>query len=638
MLPSLPESLAETPAKATVPLPVFDFREGMKNSWKLREAPRLSLDSRLRPREIRTTPAATYSPNHSDADSDKNRRSPSVVARLMGLDALPDAGTAVEPPKPMELRRSSSESRVSRDMHRFVDGSFLQKPPPPSDFAGDEIYKFRSLNFLSESKQAPPPTKQIQSQSQSICFQRRSYFNAQEFFPEPNRTGSRSLYGEIEKRLRMRGIDEPEKDLETLKQILEALQLKGLLHSNGKGSSYQQIEHQRRNLVSDRPIAVMKPGPRPVRRSDSEPPIPAAGRRNLVVERRVRSRSSSSSDPNPNPNPRSRPVNGEMNGRISPVHNSPRSSPRILTPDPVAARSPRNRRMVKERVCSPAEDDIATTISESSVSSSSHFDLERSRTENRAGRSLLERCDKLLNSIAAFTSAEQLTASDQQPSPVSVLDSSYLGEESSPSPVKKRSIEFKELEDEDMVPASPTSGFRPEYVPESMYSDFAYVSNVLLAYDRHRELSSGVYHFLEKHRGTADPSRESMLHRRLMFDTVSEILERKMHVSPWESFSRRRPASEGAQLIREVWAELRRSGEGVAAAEDINAAACRAIRKDMACGDHGWGDASAEMSDAVLHIERLVFKDLIGEMIRDLADLAGNKKIRNPLPRRKLLF
>lgn len=373
MFPSSPENLAETPAKANVPHPVFDFKEGLKNSWKLREAPRLSLDSRLRPLEIRTTPAATYSPNQSDADSDKNRRSPSVVARLMGLDALPDAGTAGESPKTAELRRSSSESGVSRDLYRFVEGSFFQKPPP-SDFAVDDIYKFRSSNFPSESKQAPLPTKQFQSQSTSIGFRRRSYFNAQEFFPEPNRTGSRSIYCEIEKRLRMRGIEEPEKDLETLKQILEALQLKGLLHSNGKGSSSQQIQHGRRNLVSDRPIVVMKPEPKPVRRSDSEPSRLAAGRRNLVEERRVRSRSPRSLDPNPNP--RRTPVNGEMNGRISPVHNSPRSSPRILTPDPVTARSRRNRRVLKERVCSPAEDDTATTNSESSVSSSSLFDLD----------------------------------------------------------------------------------------------------------------------------------------------------------------------------------------------------------------------------------------------------------------------
>ena len=62
----------------------------------------------------------------------------------------------------------------------------------------------------------------------------------------------------------------------------------------------------------------------------------------------------------------------------------------------------------------------------------------------RSGRSLLERCDKLLQGIAAFTEAERDTAADQQPSPVSVVDSSsYLGEEGSPWPLAKRSIDFK---------------------------------------------------------------------------------------------------------------------------------------------------------------------------------------------------
>lgn len=57
------------------------------------------------------------------------------------------------------------------------------------------------------------------------------------------------------------------------------------------------------------------------------------------------------------------------------------------------------------------------------------------------GRSLLERCDKLVNSIMEMTTATEL----QQPSPVSVLDSSFYKDESSssPSPVLKRSIDFK---------------------------------------------------------------------------------------------------------------------------------------------------------------------------------------------------
>jgi hypothetical protein len=58
--------------------------------------------------------------------------------------------------------------------------------------------------------------------------------------------------------------------------------------------------------------------------------------------------------------------------------------------------------------------------------------------DNKEGRSLLERCDKLLHSIA------EMTATELQPSPVSVLDSSfYKDDSSSPSPVMKRSIEFK---------------------------------------------------------------------------------------------------------------------------------------------------------------------------------------------------
>lgn len=61
--------------------------------------------------------------------------------------------------------------------------------------------------------------------------------------------------------------------------------------------------------------------------------------------------------------------------------------------------------------------------------------------ERRGGRSLLERCDKLVNSILEMTTVTEL-----QPSPVSVLDSSFYKDEessSSPSPVLKRTIDFK---------------------------------------------------------------------------------------------------------------------------------------------------------------------------------------------------
>jgi len=58
--------------------------------------------------------------------------------------------------------------------------------------------------------------------------------------------------------------------------------------------------------------------------------------------------------------------------------------------------------------------------------------------EYKEGRNLLDRCDKLLNSIAEITAANEL-----QPSPVSVLDSSFYKEEwCSPSPITKRCIDY----------------------------------------------------------------------------------------------------------------------------------------------------------------------------------------------------
>lgn len=58
--------------------------------------------------------------------------------------------------------------------------------------------------------------------------------------------------------------------------------------------------------------------------------------------------------------------------------------------------------------------------------------------EYKEGRSLLDRCDKLLNSIAEITASNEL-----QPSPVSVLDPSvYKDEWCSPSPITKRNIDY----------------------------------------------------------------------------------------------------------------------------------------------------------------------------------------------------
>ncbi|GAV79012.1 DUF4378 domain-containing protein/VARLMGL domain-containing protein [Cephalotus follicularis] len=667
--------------KLTLPLPVFEFKEGTRSAWKFsKEAPRLSLDSRavvdakgsLKPREIRTN-----SEDIND-DNEKQRRSPSVIARLMGLEPLTNSDP--ETAKKAELRRSASESRVSRDLnqYRFIDGVNFQLKQTQlanvtSNVIRDNVAKEEKITRGVDPKQYF--VRSVRAEPAKVLHkggigQRKSYFDSADFLPEPKQTVS--IYGEIEKRLRMRGIDEPSKDLETLKQILEALQLKGLLHSK---KPFSQTNH--RNIVCDHtfsqeesPIVLMKPARSPINRSgrignDSPPSSfrsrPAFGRSlNLAaetlpnasprrerpeIERNERSQtrvrgaiSPTRSEGNVKSPNRRRPLNVETQRRVSPVQ-SPKLSPRRTGSDQSTNRSPEIKKPMaeiyrkEEKEFDSAEDELST-ISDSISSSSHNTDTERSKVEDYKEGSILERCGKLLQSIAEMTSATEL-----QPSPVSVLDSSFYKEEESPSPVMKRSIEFKdqqvELEDDIWSPS--ISPVQLKYEDNSDDCDFIYISDILRASNCLPE-DSDVFLLLEKQQYLKgkDTSEVSRLQRRSIFDTVNEILNRKRYVLPWKATSWTN-SSVGQTSLQQVWSEFQKIRERDTS-EDLLEVICGVLRKDLAeDAISGWADCPIEVSEAVLDVERLIFKDLIVETIRELAVFA-RKLNKVPVPRRKLMF
>ncbi|KAK2648451.1 hypothetical protein Ddye_015940 [Dipteronia dyeriana] len=673
---------AESQSKLTLPLPVFEFKDGARSSWKFcKEAPRLSLDSRavvdakgsLKAREIRTN-AAILSANRCENnteeaagdDIEKQRRSTSVIARLMGLEPLPNSDP--EPEKKSELRRSASESRVSKE-YRFIDGiNFQLKQSQPSNSQGNissnvirqnnagreermngrqvDPKQFTVRNVRGEAAKAP---------QRGGIGQRKSFFDSADFFPEPKQTAS--IYGEFEKRLKMRGIDEPSKDLETLKQILEALQLKGLLHPK-KNFNQSNL----RNFVYDEsPIVVMKPGSvvnrqgrlanessassfrsrtSPRRNLDMSPAVsprrdrPEVDRnaRNHSPNRGRNSMSPTRSESGVKSPSRRRALNVETQRKVNneSCTEQRRVSPKINGRRAGSDRSPRVTKPTAE-ICykdskggfTPAEDETCT-ISETS----SHTDtgLQRSKVE---GRSLLERCDKLLHSIA------EMTASELQPSPVSVLDSSFYKDESSPSPVMKRSIDFKDLqtESEDEIWSPPISSVESKSDHDC---DFAYISDILRASNYLPE-DSDVFLLLEKQQYLKgkDPSKVSRLQRRLVFDTINEILNRKRQLPPWKLTSSANSNS-GHASLNQIWSEFQKIRERDTS-EDLFNAICSVLKKDLA-GDAINGDFPTEMSEAVLDIERLIFKDLIGETIRDLAAFSGNSNQVTVVPCRRLIF
>ncbi|MBA0617667.1 hypothetical protein Godav_027092, partial [Gossypium davidsonii] len=673
-------------SKSPLPLPVFEYKEGSARSpWKFsKEAPRLSLDSRavvdakgsLKPREIRTN-ASILSANQCEDevdDSDKQRRSPSVIARLMGLEPIPDSNP--ETNGKAQLRRSASEAR-GRDLfqYRFIDGvNFHLKQSQQPNFQNGGV----SSNVVRENgaKQdrviinRPDGLRNARAELVKAPIrgldQRKCFYDSADFFPE--RKQAVNVYGEIEKRLKLRGIDEPSKDLETLKQILEALQLKGLLHSkkspnqtNNRNFVYQHEQSPivvikpgrspastARRIAKDSPPSNYRsrPGPRRNLNIDS-PPTMSPRRDRPEIERNIRSQSRGKGSISPGRNecgvrsPNRRPLNVEIhrrgngNGnveqkRVSPVQ-SPRLNVRRTGLEQTTNGLPRNRKPTaeiydkEEKVFIPAEDQTSS-VSESSISTSSQTDTERSKVEDyKDGGTLLERCDKLLHSIAEMTAA----TTELQPSPVSVLDSSFYKEESSPSPVMKRSIDFKdqlvESEDEMWSPAMPS------VESKSDDCDFIYISDVLRAANYMHD-ESDVFLLLEKQQYVKgkDTSKVSRLQRKLIFDTINEILNRKKQLPPWKVVT-------GETSLQQIWSEFQKIRERDSS-DDMFEDICGVLRKDLA-GDaiNGWDGCPIQMSEAILDIERLIFRDLISETIRDLAALA-EKSNNIPAPRRKLVF
>lgn len=167
-------------------------------------------------------------------------------------------------------------------------------------------------------------------------------------------------------------------------------------------------------------------------------------------------------------------------------------------------------------------------------------------------------------------------------------------------------------------------------------SDFIYISDILRA--SHYLPNSDIFLVLEKQQYLKgnDMSKCSRLQRKLIFDTINEILDRSKRVLPWKNNDISTIPS-----LNKVWSEFQIIQDRESIGDDLFDIVCCVLKKDLA-GDTitGWGSHSVEMSEAVLDVERLIFKDLICEAIQDLATLASRGTFSPPhmVPRRKLVF
>ncbi|KAL4558732.1 hypothetical protein LXL04_036934 [Taraxacum kok-saghyz] len=643
------------PEKFQLMAPMFELKEGTGEcSWKSCDRMnRLLIDS--------------ISSVADDVD-EKQRRSPSVIARLMGLEPLSfsDQKTPQPVAKPA-LRRSDSDSRVSPDLARsqYIDGNNFQVKQPNQSIVRDDrrnvsnrdmkSMRNASGNLKSESPKTSP-------------WRSRTFFDSADFFPEPNQM-TVSMHGDFEKKLKMRGMDEQSNDLGTLKQILEVLQLKGLLHSNRpSGTDSHRHRHRQQNFVYDRnlpsdesSIIVMKPSRSATSKVDNQrsphdsrvprryatenppwiSPKPQAG---AVDRSPVRARNSipnrvESNLKSCNSIVKRKPLSIEIQKRANDSSNSlrttPINSPKLapkrsgsLHQSPIHQKSIQsssfnspNKRIIKHVVT----DDESSSISESTFSTPSTTDTERSKWEGyREGRSSLHRCDYLLHNLRKMNSTSESPpiSTTVVPSPVSVLDSVFdKDESSSPSNI----IDYKAVDvdfEDDRWSSSTVHAKSTQYADaiKSDDSDFIYISEVLRASHSLYE-DPNVFFFIEKHlySNTDDTSKVSKRRRKLVFDITLEIIDKARNLPPWKVVS----FADSGTFLKQIWSEFRKirevnAGEGDGVLDLISSV----LRKDLV-GVNDWEDRPIETSETILDIERMIFRDLVSEAIGDLTEFSG---------------
>ncbi|KAI4326527.1 hypothetical protein MLD38_031833 [Melastoma candidum] len=643
-------SVRSTPKAA---FPAFEFKDGGRSPWKLsKDAPRLSLDSRavtdarggLYPRDIRTVihPGGLKGKGvggSGGGDEDTQRRSPSVIARLMGLENLPSS----DPNNPrckMELRRSASDSRANEEIYRFIEGRNYgygrdyPRQGSNASIAPDARLSTKESGGITRTNARRVPEKSVAVQPRKGSVQRKSYYDTTDFFPGHNRGAQNgSLHEEIGKKLRARGINEPSKDLDSLKQILEAIQLKGLLHCKA-GHGIGGLRNQRKRINSeDSPVMLVRPRSF-LGRSQNEWQSPSRSPLRGRVSALVCSRANT---PNGRRQPDERKRSGSEQGRTPPVRSPRAIMPRKAVPGHTATyRACRGGNFAEEKVTittSPAEDEESTVSGSRTSTPSTQTETDKSKSAKgyMEGRTLLESCDKLLNSITEITAATA-AAAEQQPSPVSVLDRSLLYEDELEGPhslTKRGPLHFKDCSAESAAEDDAWSPVPTGADHDADDPDFLYVSDIVGA-SNCSQWDPGLFQLLEKRwgylRGKDASSPASRIHRKLTFDAVSEILDRRRNLLRWKHAPWTVPFELEKADMGQVWSDYREvRGDGSRSSqEDMLESVRGMLGKDLTGSSADeWACRPAETTESAVDIERLIFKDVIGETIRDLATAAA---------------
>ncbi|KAK1306777.1 Protein LONGIFOLIA 2 [Acorus calamus] len=459
----------------------FDSKEAAKSTAnKLRELPRLSLDSRegsLRRSNLKEFDRNINRGSNLQQDMEACNRPTSVVAKLMGLETLPNL-------RKMELTKPSPRDHEAYTPHRnnhpqerkrddlpFSPKSSSSKPRTS---VPDLVMKpMPSAIFPVE----PAPWKQQEG--------RRGLQKAQFRPQEANaRQYSQSVYNEIEKRLKELEFSQSNKDLRALKHILDSMQANGMLDGNRNAIPISGLQGLRKLRTGDsnenkkastgsRMGKVQTPKAGLHKKTNSRleesilhKPLHRTSQTPTKSQQRPREnngsyvRSPSSSSPRlhpkkPETDKKSRPTTPSSETSKTPRRQASSARQNAESISPRGRQRQRPTDSGETRNSSHHGDEISVR-SDSNASLASQVDLEvtsadrstpgtrspSSKAAHSAASALKQKFD--LASVKSssplnddISPMELALATPEQPSPISVLDSSFYRDDLISSPVKK---------------------------------------------------------------------------------------------------------------------------------------------------------------------------------------------------------
>ncbi|CAH9143833.1 unnamed protein product [Cuscuta epithymum] len=726
-----PKQLSRSPSVSTdVPRFSYDGKETRQLSFEsrdvsksaLKQMPRLSLDGRESPIQ------SFHSDSKSNFGSKSSRqtlaRPPSVVAKLMGLEMLPDSST---------------------NDFQFDDSLPLSKPISQ---VGDPVPCWRkpdsTVKPISRFPVEPAPWRHVDNTSS---------------FP--------SVYSEIENRFKDLKFTESGKDLRALKQILETMQAKGLLENQKVQDSKlptcqkeQRIRGSNSLRQYESPIVIMKPAKlleqsrvpldgglspssKGFRRRKGDVGIESTAKHQNTFQRvnvinTFDSKTNSRTSKSPARSKESiTSVSAKNTGHISPrlqqrrIELEKRSRPpsppdsnrlrKQLVKHPVESNSPGGRRRSKISNILTNDDVLSeneiSNRSNGSVISDSKEDAEVSSSlvsfkersihspPTESAESLISQRMDRSSSVLAEDGSLTTMVVPEYPSPVSVLDKLVYADESPLSGKRAPQIlddnnRYKNQErvygvalcnssSDDAFYDGTCSDIAQEFNRKKLQNienlvqkltrlnsshdegstdyiaslcentsptqDHRYVSEILLASGLLlRDMGSSITVFQFHHSGLPinpelflvleQTKNENIIesmkcegkkHRKLVFDLVNEILASKLAFlgafsEPWLKKHKKLPTKglDAQKLLREVCMEIEHWFQN-------RPSKCDA--EDVVNKSEGLTEFDQEVSAIVLDVERLVFKDLVSELVRGEDDcFLGTIKPSNS--RRRQLF